>query len=41
MVGRYPSGPNNGNFWVIFGHASNEVVGDENFAVGMIEIWVK
>lgn len=41
MIGRYPSGPNNTNFYVIFGHASDEAVGTENFAVGMIEIWVK
>jgi hypothetical protein len=41
MIGRYPSGPNNASFYVIFGHASNEAVSTENFAVGMIEIWVK
>ncbi len=41
MVARYPSGAGNTNFWVIFGHAANELVDAENFAVGMIEIWVK
>lgn len=36
MIGRH-SGP----FWVFFGYANNENAGDENFAVGGIEIWVK
>lgn len=41
MIARYPSGPNNADVWVIFGHASNEGPGSENFAIGMVEIWVK
>ena len=41
MIARYPSGAGNPNFYVIFGHASDEAVGTENFGVGMIEIWVK
>lgn len=41
MIARFPSGPGNNNFYVIFGHASDEAVGTENFGVGMIEIWVK
>ena len=41
MIGRFPSGPSNTNFWVIFGCANNEAPGTESFGVGMIEIWVK
>ncbi len=41
MVSRYPSGPSNSSFFVIFGNANDEGVGTENYAVGMIEIWVK
>jgi len=41
MVARYPSGGGNTSFWVVFGHASDEAPATENFAVGMIEVWVK
>lgn len=41
MVARYPSGPSNQNFWVMIGSTLNEVLSDENYGVGMIEIWVK
>lgn len=41
MVGRYPSGSGNADFWVIFGGTTDEQISTENFGVGMIEIWVK
>lgn len=40
MVGRYPSS-NSTSFWVFFGYANDEDTGNENFAVGSIEVWVK
>ncbi|MBK9337239.1 MAG: hypothetical protein IPM98_11955 [Lewinellaceae bacterium] len=39
MTAYYPS--SNGTFWVMFGAGLDQGVPDENFAVGMIEIWVK
>ncbi len=39
MNAYYPS--TNGTFWVMFGAGLDMGVPDENFAVGMIEIWVK
>ncbi len=41
MVGKYPSGPTNADFWVVFGYGTNESPATENFGIGMVEIWVK
>ena len=41
MIGRYPSGPSNTDFWVFFGYGSDADPSEENYAISMIEIWVK